>query len=78
MIRRGTPSRDAIAVAAIASGGATMAPSAIATDHGMSGMSAWATTATVNAVAKTRPTASELIVPRLARKLRTGVKYAAI
>ena len=67
-----------MAVAAIASGGATMAPSAIATDQGRPGMSTRATMATVNAVAKTRATASELIVPRLARRFRTGVKYAAM
>ena len=78
MIRRGTASREAMAVAAIASGGATIAPRASATGHVRSGMSARATTATATALAMTSATARELMVPRFARKLRTGVKYAAI
>lgn len=49
-----------MAVAAIASGGATMAPSASATGHGIPGLSTRATAATVSADAITRPTASEL------------------
>ena len=67
-----------MAAAAIASGGATIAPSARATAHGMPGISAWATAATANAVATTRPIGERGIVPRFARRLRSGVKKAAM
>ena len=62
-----------MAAAAIASGGATIAPSAMATAHGMPGSRACATAATANALTTTRPTASEPMVPRFARRLRSGV-----
>ncbi len=42
-IRRGTPRRWKIAVAATASGGATIAPSVRAAAHGMVGTRAWTT-----------------------------------
>ncbi len=77
-IRLGTARREATAAAAIASGGATIAPSAIATAHGMPGIRACTTAATASALTTTRPTASEPIVPRLARRLRRGVKKAAM
>ena len=48
-IRRGTARREATAAAAISSGGATIAPSAIATAHGRPGIRAWAAAATANA-----------------------------
>ena len=76
-ILRGTASRAAIAVAAISSGGATIAPSASATAQGRPGISAWATAAAAKAVAMTRPIASEPMVPRLACSRRRGVKNAA-
>ena len=72
-IWRGTARRLVTAVAAIASGGATMAPSAKAAAHVMPGMSAWAATATAPAETMTRPTASELMAPRFARRFWMGV-----
>jgi hypothetical protein len=77
-MRRGTARRAAMAVAAISSGGATIAPSARATAQGMPGISAWATAAAPNALTMTRPMASEPIAPRFARRLRSGVENAAM
>ncbi len=76
-IRRGTPSRWKIAVAATASGGATMAPSVTATAHSIEGTSARTTIATTTVVNSTRPTASSRIGRTFALKSRMGVKYAA-
>ena len=53
-ICRGTASRLVTAVAAIASGGATMAPSAKAADHEMPGTRACAAVATAHAETTTR------------------------
>ena len=72
-IRRGTARRAAIAVAAISSGGATIAPRAMAIAHGMPGISACAVAPAARALAITRPMASEPIEPRFARRLRSGV-----
>ena len=73
-IRGATPSRRKIAVAATASGGATIAPraNAAARELGRSGRSATAPTTTV--VNSTRPTASRPIGRRFALKSRIGVK----
>jgi hypothetical protein len=73
--RRGTPSRRAIAVAAIGSVGDTTAPSTNATFHGMSAAQ-WATAATMTVVAPTSPIASNPIDRAFARKSRSEVKYA--
>ena len=72
--RRGTPSRWKIVVAATASGGATMAPSANAAAQPRPGISAWATTATMIVVVRTSPTDSRPIARRLALKSRIEVK----
>ena len=64
-------------VAATASGGDTMAPSAKATGQLMPGMTALATTATAAVVTTTSPTARRVIGRRLRRKSRSEVKYAA-
>src|SRR2546425_2780310 len=71
------PSRRAMAVAATASGGETMAPRASATGQLMPGTRTRATAATAAVVAKTSPTARSVIGRRLARKSRSDVKYAA-
>src|SRR5882757_664313 len=66
-----------MAVAAAASGGATMAPRAIAADHGMSGSSQRVSTATVAVV---RPTATNTRVEtgsQLSRRSRSDVSKAA-
>ncbi len=75
--RRGSPSRWAIAVAAVGSVGETIAPSTKAVGQVSSGMTAWATTATATVVASTRPTARVEIEPAFARSSRSGVKKAA-
>ena len=75
-MRRGTPRRRKIAVAATASGGATIAPSATAAATGMS-VSCWTRRATAAVVNRTSPIASSRIGRRLALKSRIGVKYAA-
>ena len=72
--RGGTPSRRKIAVAATASGGATMAPSAKATAGSRNGMMARATSPTTSVVNSTRPTASSAIGRALALKSRIGVE----
>src|SRR5205809_953517 len=58
--RRGTPRRDAMAVAATGSVGETIAPSTNADGHERP-ITTWATTATVTIVATTSPTASRVI-----------------
>jgi hypothetical protein len=58
----------AIATEATASGGATMAPSAIAAAKGMSGISACSTKATAKAVISTMPIAS-WVIARSARRI---------
>src|SRR6476661_329951 len=75
--RRGTPRRWSTAVAATASGGATIAPSVSATGQAMSGISTCATAATMTVVNSTRPMASNRIGRAFALKSRMGVKYAA-
>ncbi len=77
-IRRGTVSRPAMALAATASGGATMAPSAIATAQDVPGISTRATQATASALPITRPMAREPIEPTFSRRRRSGVKKAAM
>ena len=76
-IRRGTPSRWKIDVAATASGGATIAPRVSAAARPMPGIMAFATRPTASVVNSTRPTARRRIGRAFARKSRIGVKYAA-
>ena len=76
-IRRGRRTRRAIAVAATASGGETMAPRTRAAGHGTPGTRATTTAATAAVVATTRPTARSVIEKRFARKSRHDVKYPA-
>src|SRR5207247_5781503 len=76
MIRRGTARRWAIAVAATASGGETIAPSATASGHVMPGTRAIAAAATTPALAATRPTARDAMFFRLVLKSRIGVRNA--
>jgi len=64
-------------VAAAASGGATMAPSAIATGHGMSGRSQCATTATAAVVIPTAASTSVETGSQLLRRSRSEVSKAA-
>src|SRR4051812_14571237 len=66
-----------MAVAATASGGETIAPSATATDHGMSGKSLRATIATIAVVTMTSPIASVPILSRFRLNSRTDVNIAA-
>ena len=63
-ICRGRRTRCAIAVAATASGGETIAPRTRATGHGTPGTSAWTAAATAVVVAMTRPTARSVIERR--------------
>ena len=63
-----------MAVAATASGGATMAPSANAAAAGRPGIATWATTPTTIVVNRTRPMASSAIGRALALKSRIGVE----
>ena len=73
-MRRGTPMRWKMAVAATASGGDTMAPSANAPAQPSVGTNMCATTATAPAVKITRPKARRKIGRRLALKSRSDVK----
>ncbi len=66
-----------MAVAAAASGGATMAPSAIATAHGMSGRSQCASHATAAVVTPTATNTSIDTGSQLLRKSRSEVSNAA-
>src|SRR3712207_1900436 len=75
--RRGTGSRDTIAVAATASGGETIAPRATATAQGSPGRRARAATATAAEVASTSPTARRVIGRMFALNSRSEVKNAA-
>ncbi len=72
-IRRGTGSRVMTAVAAISSGGATIAPRARATAHGRPGINTHAVAPAASALPTTRPTASEAIEPRFVLRRRSGV-----
>ncbi len=73
MIRFGTLSRRAIAVAATGSVGETIAPST--NDSAQPKPSAsWATKATPSIVARTRPTASTEMALTLRLSSRSGVK----
>lgn len=76
-IRRGTPSRLAIVVAAVGSVGPTIAPSAKAAAQPSPGATACAITATTAAVASTSPIASSEIDRRSARRSRRLAKNAA-
>lgn len=75
--RRGNPTRRATAVAAIASGGATTAPSATQIAYGRSGRNRCTTVPTTKAVKITSPTASSRIGRRLSRNAGTEVPRAA-
>jgi hypothetical protein len=66
-----------IAVAATASGGDTIAPSANAAAHGIPGTAPCATSATAQVVSSTSPVASSEIGRRLALKSRQLVSSAA-
>jgi hypothetical protein len=72
--RRGSPSRCAMAVAATASGGEMMAPSAKAAGQPIAGAMACTTSATTPVVASTRPTASRPIGRALSSSSRGEVK----
>ena len=76
-IRRGSPIRRPIAVAATASGGATTAPIASAIAHETPGSSRCATSPTPNVVNATSPTDSSRIGRRLALKSTSEVPCAA-
>src|SRR6266545_180095 len=76
-IRRGSPIRRATAVAATASGGATIAPSAKQAASGTFGSSPCITNATQVAVKRTSPTANSRIGRRLNRNAGTEVSMAA-
>ena len=67
---RGSPIRRAIAVAATASGGATMAPRVTAADRVSSGTTAYIPAPTTSAANSTSPTDSRPIGRRLRRKFR--------
>lgn len=75
--RCGRPIWRITAVAAAASGGATMAPSAMATGQGMSGTSQRLTSATPATVLATAAITSPLTGRQLARRSRSEVWYAA-
>ncbi len=76
-IRRGSPIRRPIAVAATASGGATTAPIMKAAGQPRSGISSWTSTATPAVVNTTSPTDSSRIGRRLALKSTRDVRMAA-
>jgi hypothetical protein len=61
-------------LAATASGGDTMAPSAKQAAQGRAGATAWAINPTTRVVNSTAPSDSDRIGPRLARKSRQTVK----
>ena len=74
MIRRGAPRFRKTAVAAIASGGDTIAPRTNQTARSSPGIAAFMTTATAAAVNRTSPIASSRIGRPLALKSRYGVR----
>ena len=74
--RRGSPIRRAMAVAATASGGATIAPNANAAASGI-GSSQYATRPTSTIVKITRPTANRLIDFTFALTSTSEVRMAA-
>ena len=75
--RRGSPSRPAIAVTAIASVGAITAASANAAASVIDGISAKAANPTVTTVNATSPTDSSRMLSRRARTSMTDVRMAA-
>ena len=77
MIRRGNRNRRSTAVAATASGGETMAPSAKQTAQGAPGTSHLSASPTASVVVATRPIASSRIGRSFARKSRHDVSIAA-
>ena len=76
-IARGIPTRRATALAAIASGGATIAPSANPAASGRPGISQAATNPTTSVVKMTNPTERLINARRFARKSMNEVLYAA-
>ena len=76
-MRRGRPTRLAIAVAATGSGGDTTAPRAKHAARGISGTMACSTSPTASTVTSTSPMASSRIGRRLARKPGTDIWLAA-
>ncbi len=76
-MRRGTTSWRRKAVAAGASGGETRAPRAKAAAHGKPGTTVCAATPTTMVVKTTRPTASNPMGRRLARRSRHDAVRAA-
>jgi hypothetical protein len=77
MSRRGRPSSRPTAVAATASGGATIAPRAKPAARGRPGINAHAAKPTAAVVASTSPTDSSVIARTSLRKLRTELDQAA-
>jgi hypothetical protein len=75
-MRRGTPRRRAIFVAASGSVGETTAPSTNAALHEKPSIAQCATAATATVVATTRPTASNPIGRAFVRRSRSDVKNA--
>ncbi len=75
--RCGGCSGRSTAVAATASGGATMAPRAIAAGHGMAGISAWATIATAAVVSPTAKTTRPVTGAQLSLRSLRDASYAA-
>lgn len=76
--RAGMPARRPIAMAATASGGATIAPKANAAANGSPGTTACITTPTSSAVARTRPTDSRPMDRAFARKSSRLASMAAL
>ena len=76
-IRRGSPIRRAIDVAATASGGATTAPMASAAHQSSSGSMTWTSRPTPRVVKTTSPTLRSRIGLRLALKSTSEVWMAA-
>ena len=75
-MRVGSPSRSAIALEAVGSVGATIAPSTNASGQPSPAMTACATTATASIVTRTSPIARNAIAFTFARSSRSEVKNA--
>src|SRR3954464_9505795 len=75
--RCGGRSGRSTAVAATASGGATIAPSVIAAAHGICGTSACTSTATAAVVSATATTTSAVTGTQLSHRSRGDASYAA-
>ena len=75
--RRGRCIRSRIAALASSSVGATIAPSTKAIAHGIAGIVACATTATIPVVAQTRPIAKYQMRPALSRITSVGAEIAS-